>query len=140
VATRDPAVVIPGHQRPEMKPEPASLAFMRGYLAFFDEALSSRDLLGRSRLSRDLLRGPGLAGHLGSRSGHSRHPALGRGAVRREQGAAEDRSGTKERSPWGYGAHGDRPPGSHREAAPSRTWICCCRAMRVRLVEGTFVA
>jgi glyoxylase-like metal-dependent hydrolase (beta-lactamase superfamily II) len=41
MAARNPAVVIPGHQRPEVKPEPASLDFMRRYLTDFDEALAS---------------------------------------------------------------------------------------------------
>ena len=39
VAALNPAVVVPGHQKPEQKQQPSTLAFTKDYLVAYDEAL-----------------------------------------------------------------------------------------------------
>ncbi len=41
IAALNPSVVVAGHQKPELGTSPASLAFTKGYLATFDQALAS---------------------------------------------------------------------------------------------------
>jgi glyoxylase-like metal-dependent hydrolase (beta-lactamase superfamily II) len=41
LAALQPAIVVPGHQKPDLKPEPASLDFMKAYLGAFDEAVTA---------------------------------------------------------------------------------------------------
>jgi glyoxylase-like metal-dependent hydrolase (beta-lactamase superfamily II) len=51
LAARKPELVIPGHQKPERTQQPSSIAFTKGYLAAYDEALvaskSAADLEAR---------------------------------------------------------------------------------------------
>ena len=51
LAARKPELVIPGHQKPERTQKPSSIAFTKGYLAAYDEALavakSAADLQAR---------------------------------------------------------------------------------------------
>ena len=41
VGSLNPLVVVPGHQKPELKPEPATLTFTKEYLLAYDAALAS---------------------------------------------------------------------------------------------------
>jgi glyoxylase-like metal-dependent hydrolase (beta-lactamase superfamily II) len=41
LAAKKPELVIPGHQKPDRTQEPSSIAFTKGYLAAYDEALAA---------------------------------------------------------------------------------------------------
>ena len=41
VGSLNPLLVVPGHQKPELKPEPATLTFTKEYLVAYDAALAS---------------------------------------------------------------------------------------------------